>query len=188
MAWLGRPADAGRDMNLLGYAGLIPNTVLPMFLGNAIKWFPTHLAAFNTFWAVGGSVGGVAWLIFGLMIHPSSERPGRSWQCTRHWAWDPDEDPWYQPARGERAAGPLWQPAEVAAAEADRLRRRHWAANLGGAALWAPRFRAREEERAAGGGPGAALCDRLLYGGAALARLGTGRAGAGVASMSVQAK
>lgn len=41
----GRPSNPARDSNLQGYAGLLPNAILPLFLGGAMKWFPSHLAA-----------------------------------------------------------------------------------------------------------------------------------------------
>ena len=176
-----RPDNAARDGNLLGWANLVPNTILPMFLGNAMRWFPSHLAAYNTFWLIGGSISACGWLMYGLMIHPSSELPGRPWQCTRHWAWPQEDDPWYQPAEGEWPAGPLHLPTNVAAAEADLLRRRHWASKPGGAALWAPQFRRRLESsdrsHRSQAGLGALACDRLLFASAAMAARGRGNDG-----------
>ena len=239
----GRPDNAARDSNLLGYSGMIPNTLLPMFLGNSIRWFPTHLAAFNTFWLIGGanhlspecqppaalrsaacrpsgsivlstrcvqaalcccagSISAFTWLIYGVMIHPSSELPGRPFQCTRRqspppfspplhlttpsnvlwrggsdqcrtsadWAWAWDADPWYQPGAGELPAGALHQQPQQSDDQADTARRQRWAHLIpGGAAVWAPSFRAPNEPEeprgdGAGAGAGAVCCDKLLFG------------------------
>ena len=46
----GRTKNPARDQGLQGYAAQIPNVFLPMFLGGAMKWFPSHLMAFNTFY------------------------------------------------------------------------------------------------------------------------------------------
>ena len=91
----GRANNPARDSALQGFAGQIPNVVLPMCLGGAIKWFPNHLQAFNTFYIVGGVVSIAAWWIMALLVHPPNEKPGREWQCTRH-VCHGDDDPWYQ--------------------------------------------------------------------------------------------
>ena len=94
---------SARDANLQSYAALIPSAILPMFLGGAMKWFPSHMAAFNSFYIVGGVISVVAWLMLGFFVHPPNELPGRSWQCTRHWCYGVD-DPWYEkggPREGE---------------------------------------------------------------------------------------
>jgi hypothetical protein len=90
----GRPNNAARDSNLQGYAGLVPSAILPIFLGGAMKWFPSHMSAFNTFYIIGGTVGALSWMILAIMVHPPNEKPGRDWQCTRHWCHG-DDDPWY---------------------------------------------------------------------------------------------
>jgi hypothetical protein len=75
------------------WAGLIPNTALPILLGSTMRWFPSHLVAFRCFFLIGGSISALAWLVMLLMVHPSSERPGRLAQCTRHWVWDRTDEP-----------------------------------------------------------------------------------------------
>ena len=37
-----------------------------MFLSSAIRWFPTHLDAFNTFYVIGGAIGIASWWILAM--------------------------------------------------------------------------------------------------------------------------
>jgi len=60
----------------------------------AIKWFPSHLYAFNTFYMIGGAVSILPCWILARWVHPLNEKPKRQWQCARHWCHD-DKDPWF---------------------------------------------------------------------------------------------
>ena len=142
----GRPSNAGRDTQLQGWAGRVPNVFLPMALGSAIQWFPDHLSAFNTFYIVGGTVSIVSWWILAMFVHPPNERPGRDWQCTRHWCHGGDDDPWYLPGGvyGDRK-NPL----------GGRVAHDNGDARAGGR----------------GGGVGARLCDECLFGQGIYARV-----------------
>jgi hypothetical protein len=121
------------------YAGLIPNAILPLFLGGAIKWFPSHMAAFNTFFYIGGTISIVSWLILALCVHPPNEKPGRPWQCTRHWCHGADHDPWYQKGGAlEGKTNPYVAISEARAAERLKV--------------------------GAGAGYGIRCCDQLLFG------------------------
>eukprot|EP01047_Picozoa_sp_COSAG01_P050417 COSAG01_NODE_5099_length_4488_cov_2.306220_3_plen_328_part_00 len=92
----GRPSNAARDSQLLGWAGRVPNVFLPMALGSGMSWFSSELAAFNAFYVVGGVISIASWWILALLVHPPNERPGLHWQCTRHWCFA-GSDPWYAP-------------------------------------------------------------------------------------------
>jgi hypothetical protein len=117
----GRPSNPARDSGLQGFAGQIPNVFLPMTLvreivtramcvsaglhslrppkcspqGGAIYHFDSHQAAFNTFFVVGGVISIISWWMLALCVHPPNEKPGRRWQCTRHWCHG-EGDPWYE--------------------------------------------------------------------------------------------
>eukprot|EP01047_Picozoa_sp_COSAG01_P052930 COSAG01_NODE_5617_length_4143_cov_2.188180_5_plen_203_part_00 len=120
------------------YAGLIPNAILPLFLGGAIKWFPSHMTAFNTFYTIGGAISIVSWLILALFVHPPNEKPGRPWQCTRHWCHGAD-DPWYHKGGAlEGKTNPQVAISEAQAAERLKV--------------------------GAGAGYGIRCCDQLLFG------------------------
>ena len=43
---------------------------------------------------IGGLISISSWWILALFVHPPNEKPGRQWQCTRHWCHG-DADPWY---------------------------------------------------------------------------------------------
>ena len=97
---------------------------------------------------------------------------GGSDQCrtSADWAWAWDADPWYQPGAGELPAGALHQQPQQSDDQADTARRQRWAHLIpGGAAVWAPSFRAPNEPEeprgdGAGAGAGAVCCDKLLFG------------------------
>ena len=65
-----------------------------MSIIGAIKWFPSHLYAFNTFYMIGGAVSILPCWILARWVHPLNEKPKRQWQCARHWCHD-DKDPWF---------------------------------------------------------------------------------------------
>lgn len=133
----GRASNPARDSSLQGFAGQIPNVILPMMLGGAIRWFPSHLHAFNTFYVVGGLISIASWWILALFVHPPNERPGRSWQCTRHWCHGV-VDPWY-------AEGGVFEGKEDPRVAA--------------------RLAARDNPNSGGrAGPGAICCDKCLFG------------------------
>ena len=80
-----------------------------------------------------------------MFVHPPNERPGRDWQCTRHWCHGGD-DPWYLPGGvyGDRK-NPL----------GGRAAHDNGDARAGGR----------------GGGVGARLCDECLFGQGIYARV-----------------
>lgn len=81
----GKPLKPARDMNMYVWSYLLPQTGLPILLGDSVSWFPTHRQAYSTFWIVGGAVGIVAYVLLALLVHPQEEPLGKTCQCTRHW-------------------------------------------------------------------------------------------------------
>lgn len=81
----GRPANPARDQNLAGYAGRLTGCWLPIVVGILIKYFPSHQAAFKTFFIIGGSLSLFTTSIFWLCVYPRDEELDRPLQCTRHW-------------------------------------------------------------------------------------------------------
>lgn len=72
-----------RDFGIMGWAGRISMTFLPIAIGQAMKLFPTHAAAYKAFYLIGGSISLAAFLVFALLVHPRDEPLGLSMQCTR---------------------------------------------------------------------------------------------------------
>ena len=97
----GRPLSAARDLNLLGWAGRIPETAFPLLLGYSFVWFPNHVVAFRTFFTIGGIFGFITNYIFIFHIHPRDELLDKDFQCTRHWYWSE-----YDRKRRQGLAGP----------------------------------------------------------------------------------
>lgn len=81
----GRPLDPARDFAVIGWASTTPLLFLPILIGQSIKLFPSHEAAYRCMYLLGSAINGVAWLIFALLVHPNDEALGRAMQCTRGW-------------------------------------------------------------------------------------------------------
>lgn len=67
----------------MGWSGRISHLFLPILIGQAIKLFPDHAAAYKAMYLIGGSISAGAFLIFALLVHPLDEPIGLSMQCTR---------------------------------------------------------------------------------------------------------
>ena len=67
----------------MGWSARISMTFLPIVIGQAIKLFASHAAAYKAMYLIGGSISAGAFLIFALLVHPLDEPLGLSMQCTR---------------------------------------------------------------------------------------------------------
>ena len=85
----GRPLSASRDLAFHEWASRIPETGLPLVMGASFLWFPSHTAAFQTFFCVGGVFSFITNYIFIVHVHPKDELLDKSFQCTRHWYYGP---------------------------------------------------------------------------------------------------
>jgi hypothetical protein len=132
----GKPLRPARDMNFYSWGGLLSGTGLPILLGDSIKLFPSHTAAYSTFWVVGGLIGIVAYLVLALLVHPQQEPPGLSCQCTRRWYRDDDDERRHCSRQENRSAA-------AAAAFGDHF--------------------SDDDDDDVGAGLGAMLCDKLLF-------------------------
>ena len=80
----GRPSSAARDMSVQATASIVPNMVMPAVLGWWLTKFSSHYVGFRYFYAIGGSIGLIANLLFCTNVHPLNEPLDRCCQCTRH--------------------------------------------------------------------------------------------------------
>ena len=44
----GKPLKPARDMNMYVWSYLLPQTGLPILLGDSVSWFPTHREAYSS--------------------------------------------------------------------------------------------------------------------------------------------
>ena len=79
----GKPLNTARDLNLLAWASQIPRTGLPVLIGGALAWFPSHMVAFRTFWTIGGCMGLLSTAMLIFFIHPRDEPLDKTFQCSR---------------------------------------------------------------------------------------------------------
>jgi hypothetical protein len=151
----GRPISASRDLALHEWAQHIPKTGFPLLAAMAFVTpnavFPTHIAAYQVFYCIGGVVGFVTCGMFIFLVHPKEEHLDKSFQCTRHWYWAE-----YDKRRRLGLVGPEMRAAEDAAAHAHNE------------ILLAKERQARMQKGLPPDDfevtPGARCCDQLLFG------------------------
>jgi hypothetical protein len=89
----GRPLDPARDFGLIGWANRISMLFLPIVIGQGIKYFPSHAAAYRFMYLTGGTISFASFLIYALLVHPLDEQLDLPLQCTRrlfHASYDKD--------------------------------------------------------------------------------------------------
>eukprot|EP01051_Picozoa_sp_SAG22_P009995 SAG22_NODE_872_length_6726_cov_2.255923_6_plen_285_part_00 len=148
----GQPKAAARDLNLHEWARRIPETGFPLLLATSMTWFPSHLAAFNWYFLIGGTISNVAWLMFITTIHPRDEPLDKDWQHLRYYFCPHYRE--YDDRRRCGVAGPELLAAELAAQQKQEAVAAAAAARGGGPADAFPE---------AGGGAAAKLCDSLCF-------------------------
>eukprot|EP01052_Picozoa_sp_SAG31_P060118 SAG31_NODE_19330_length_605_cov_1.824111_1_plen_65_part_10 len=65
----------------MGYSDRISGLLLPMVMGQAIKLYPTHAAAYKAFYLIGGTLTALSFLIFAVAVQPLDEPHGLRLQC-----------------------------------------------------------------------------------------------------------
>jgi hypothetical protein len=62
------------SLQFLAWSGLITSTGFPILMGSSLNWFPSHMAAFTTFFYVGGTMGVIGFFGTALFVHPKVRR------------------------------------------------------------------------------------------------------------------